>query len=518
MNQATSPAFDGDRQESPMQPLQLRPYQSDSVERLRDGFRAKHVRQVLAAPTGAGKSRIMEHMIKCVQAKRTRIMFVCERRVLVEQFSKHLDRAGIDHGVLMAKHWRFRPHLEVQIASAQTLERMETLPLVDLVFIDELHACLRKSIINMMVNQPNLRIVGATATPFHPAIGTHFTNVVSVTTMANLVRDGHLVPFRVFVAREVDTTGVPVVAGEWKKDELEERGRRIVGDVVADYVRISHEVFGEYRKTICFSCGVQHGAELAQRFNEAGINAVQISSDDEDDYRDQVLEDFARPDTDIKVVISVAILSRGFDQSDIDHVILARPLKKSFSEHVQMVGRGARTHDGKKLCVIQDNSGNWLRFQDDWDKLYHHGVEALGPGTDTKPKKEPSDAQKEAAKCPKCSALWPPKTDTCAHCGHVRVRSNDVQAVAGEMIEVGSTKPAKPEKYSADYKRSFYAQLLGHALEKGHNPGSAYHRYIEKFGVGPAGPKPDPEPMGDEVRRWLVSRNIRRAKARAVAA
>lgn len=316
----------------------------------------------------------------------------------------------------------------------------------------------------------------------------------------------------------MDTSGLPTVAGEWKKDELEERGRRIVGDVVADYVRISHEVFGEYRKTICFSCGVQHGAELAQRFNDAGINAVQINSDDEDDYRDQVLEDFARPDTDIKVVISVAILSRGFDQSDIDHVILARPLKKSFSEHVQMVGRGARVHDGKALCVIQDNSGNWLRFQDDWDKLYHHGVEALGPGTDTKSKKEPSEAQKEAAKCPKCSALWPPKTDTCTHCGHVRVRCNDVQAVAGELIEVGGTKPAKAEKYSADYKRTFYAQLLWNALDKGHNPGSAYHRYIEKFGVGPSGPKPEPEPMGEEVRKWLVSRNIRNSKRRAVAA
>lgn len=500
-----------------MQPLQLRPYQSDSVERLRDGFRAKHVRQVLAAPTGAGKSRIMEHMIKCVQEKRTRIMFVCERRVLVEQFSKHLDRAGIDHGVLMAKHWRFRPHLPVQIASAQTLERMDTLPLVDLVFIDELHACLRKSIVNMMVNQPNLRIVGATATPFHPAIGVHFTNVVSVTTMAALVRDGHLVPFRVFVAKEVDTTGVPVVAGEFKKDVLEERGRRIVGDVVADYVRISHEVFGEYRKTICFSCGVQHGAELVQRFNEAGINAVQISSDDEDDYRDQVLEDFKRPDTDIKVVISVAILSRGFDQSDIYHVILARPLKKSFSEHVQMVGRGARPHDGKELCVIQDNSGNWLRFQEDWDKLYHHGVEALGPGVDTKSKKEPSDAQKEASKCPKCSALWPPKSDTCAHCGHVRVRGNEVQAVAGEIVEVDGTVPAKAEKYSAEYKRSFYAQLLWNAQEMGHNPGSAYHRYVEKFGVGPAGPKPEPEPVGEEVRLWLKKRlmsfNIRKSYA-----
>lgn len=501
-----------------MSELILRDYQRQSVEGLRDGLRARHRRQILALPTGGGKSRVMEHMIHGVLAKGTRIMFVCERRVLVTQFSKHLDRAGIDHGVMMAKHWRNRPHCQVQIASAQTLERMETFPKVDLVFIDEVHACMRASIISLMVAQPDLRIIGATATPFHPALGAHFSNVVSTVTMAQLVQEGFLVPFRVFVAREIDTAGLKVANGEWKKEDLEQRGRQIVGDVVADYVRISHEVFGGYRKTICFSCGVQHGAELVQRFNEAGINAVQVSAKDEDEYRDEVLADFARPDTDIKVVVSVAVLSRGFDQTDVEHVILARPLKKSFSEHVQMVGRGARIHDGKKLCVIQDNSGNWLRFQDDWDELFHRGVTALGSGSDTKPRSEPSTAQKEAAKCPKCSALWPPKTDTCTHCGHVRAQRSEVETVAGEMVEIGATKKPKAEKYSAEYKRSFYAQLLGHALEKGHKPGSAYHRYIEKFGVGPSGPKPDPAPVGEEVHDWLRRRtqynNIRRAHAK----
>ncbi|WP_080945310.1 DEAD/DEAH box helicase [Delftia tsuruhatensis] len=511
---ATSPACDGDRSGVDMSQLVLRDYQVNSVEGLRDGFRAKHTRQVLTLPTGGGKSRVMEHMIHGVQAKGTRIMFVCERRVLVEQFSKHLDRAGIDHGVLMAKHWRFRPQCQVQIASVQTLERMKTLPKVDLIFIDEVHACMRQFVINLMLAQPDLRIIGATATPFHPALGRHFTNVVSTITMSRLVDEGHLVPFRVFVAREVSTEGLKVVAGEWKKDDLEQRGRQIVGDVVADYVRISHEVFGEYRKTICFSCGVEHGAELAQRFIDAGVNAVQISSEDAEEFRDQVLEEFARPDTDLKVVISVAILSQGFDQTDVEHVILARPLKKSFSEHVQMVGRGARPHAGKQFCVIQDHSGNWLRFQEDWEKLFNDGVESLGPGTDTKPRKEPTPKEKEAAKCPKCSAFWPPKTDTCSNCGHVRTKHNAVETVAGEVVEVGASKKPKAEKFSAEYKRDFYAQLLGNALQRGHNPGSAYHRYVEKFGVGPSGPKPEPAPVGEEVRRWLVSRNIRNAADR----
>lgn len=496
-----------------MNSLQLRPYQASSVESLRAGFRANHIRQVLAAPTGAGKSRIMEHMIRSAMDKGSRIMFVCERRILVEQFSKHLDNAGISHGVLMAKHWRFRPYEKVQIASAQTLERMASIPLVDIVFIDELHACLRKSIISMIVAHPKLRIVGATATPFHPAIGVHFSNVVSVTTMAKLVEEKFLVPFRVFVAKEIDTKGLKVVAGEWKKDDLEKRGQQIVGDVVADYIRISSDVFGGYRKTICFSCGIAHGAELAQKFQEAGINAIQISSEDDEEYRDEVLKDFAKPDSDIKMLISVAILSRGFDQSDVDYVILARPLKKSFSEHVQMVGRGARIHPGKELCVIQDNSGNWLRFQDDWDKLYNDGVEELSAGQDTKPKKEPTDAQKEAAKCPKCSVVWS-GGDTCAHCGHVRVKRNEVQAVAGEMVEINATT-RKPEKYSTDFKTEFYAQLLGYAEDRGHNPGSAWHRYKEKFGVGPSMAKPAPALPGLVVLNFVKSQNIRKAKARA---
>ena len=492
--------------------LELRPYQSASVESLRAGFRENHTRQVLAAPTGSGKSRIMEYMIDASLAKGSRIMFICERRILVEQFSRHLENAGIEHGVLMAKHWRFRPHLKVQVASAQTLERMESIPIVDIVFIDELHACLRKSVIGLIQSQPNLRMVGATATPFHPAIGTHFSNVVSVTTMAQLVEDKFLVPARVFVAKEIDTKGLKIVAGEWKKDDLETRGKKIVGDIVSDYIRISNEVFKGYRKTICFSCGIAHGAELVEKFMEAGVNAVQISANDDDDYRDEILRDFAKPDSDIKVVISVAILSRGFDQSDIDHVILARPLKKSFSEHVQMIGRGARIHEGKEFFVVQDNSGNFLRFRDDWDKLYNDGVTSLAEGVDVKPKKEPSDEQKEAAKCPQCGALWSWGSDTCINCGMVRVRRNDVVAVAGEMTELGARAP-KAEKYSSEYKRVFYCGLIGELQRRGKNIDRAYYLYQETFGSKPVWQK-QAGPAGPEVMNWITRSNMKYAKGK----
>lgn len=488
-----------------------RPYQVDSIESLRQGFRDGHTRQVLAAPTGSGKSVVMLDMIKKAIAKGSRIIFICERRILIDQFSKHLDAEGIDHGVLMAKHWRFKPQELVQVATAQTLEKMELWPAFDICFIDEIHACLRKSIKQLMKSRPTLRVIGATATPFHPELGIYFSAVTSVISMAELVKQKYLVPFRVFIAHEIDTVGVKIVAGEFKKDELEIRGQRIVGDVVADYIKISNEVFGGYRKTICFSCGIAHGADLATKFQEAGINAVQISSNDEDEYRAEVLAEFAKPDSSIKIVISVAILSRGFDQTDVEHVILARPLKKSFSEHVQMVGRGARSHPEKGFCVVQDNSGNWLRFQESWDEMYQNGVHELGVGQDKKPRKEPTEQEKTAAKCPHCGHLWTPGSDVCSHCGCVRARRNDVSAIAGEMKEL--TLVAKQEKYSADYKRDFYAQLIGWTVEKNKKPGMAFYKYLERFGVQPSMAKPAAIPPGPEVLNWITSRNIAWAKS-----
>ena len=488
----------------------LRPYQSIVIDGLRDGFRAGHVRQVLSASTGAGKSVIMMDMVRHAVEKGSRTMFICERRQLVDQFSAHLDRSGIDHGILMAGHWRFRPEAMVQVASAQTLERMESWPAFSVAFIDEVHSTMRKSIVKMIEARPTLKIVGATATPFHPLIGKYFTNVVSAPPMSELVNMGNLVPFRVFIAHEINTDGVKVVAGEWQKDELETRGRQITGDIVTDYLRLSQEVFGRKSKTICFSCGIAHGAELVQSFADVGVNAIQLASGVDEEFKAEVLREFSKSESSIDILISVDMLSRGFDQTDIEHVILARPLKKSFSQHVQMIGRGARSHEGKNLCVVQDNAGNWLRFADDWDEFYHNGANNLVGNADSKPKKEPSKKEKERAKCPKCSALWPGRSDTCLHCGFTRVRANDVAAIPGEMLEFKAA--SKKEKFTSEYKEAWYRGMIGLLRQRGKNENRAYHLYREKFGIDPCWKK-EPGAIMPEVAAYLQRANIAFAKS-----
>ena len=66
---------------------------------------------------------------------------------------------------------------------------------------------------------------------------------------------------------------------------------------------------------------------------------------------------------------------------------------------------------------------------------------------------------------------------TCFNCGPKRVLHNEVINVAGEMVEIGMTK-RKPDEYTAEYKLQFYAQLLGHAQNRGYNPDWAYHACV----------------------------------------
>lgn len=490
--------------------MELRKYQQDSIESLRNGFMAGHNRQVLCASTGAGKSIIMLAMIQSAIEKGSRVGFICERRILAEQFSKHLDANDVNHGVLMSKHYRYRPQEKVQVISAQTMERMDAIPAFDVVFIDEIHACLRRSIIQLMEARPNMRVIGATATPFHSQIAKYFTSVTNVITMRELVDEKFLLPFRAFIAHEIDTSEIKVVAGEWAQDEIESKSLQIVGDVVSDYLDISKRLYGRNAKSICFSAGIAHGGELVVKFAEAGVNAVQLTCDTDEDTKVEILREFSREDTDIDILISADLLTRGYDETSIEHVILAKPLRKSFSNFVQMIGRGARPHEGLEYCSIQDNSGNWLRFKDQWDALYSEGVQELPEGGEKKPKKELSEKEKKEVTCPRCKALM--VGDVCSICGYMREKKNKVETVAGEIKELTDSDDRR-EKYTSEYKEKFYSGLLFYARSKGYSDGWAAHLYREKFKVWPAWKKVA-SPPNDDVLNFIRHVNIKRAKGK----
>ena len=480
------------------------------MDNLRQGFAQGHRAQMLYAPCGSGKTELAVFMMDGSAKKNRRSAMLVDLKLLCAQTSARLARYAIDHGVIQPESPRWRPELPIQVCMVQTLEARGGFPAVDLLIIDEAHT-LRASVIEFVKNHPDIKVVGLSGSPFTKGLANTYTNVVSSCTVNDLVRGNLLIQPRIFIAKQIDMTGAKKVAGEWSDKEATERGIKITGDVVAEWVNKTTEVFGGPKKTIVFCSGVAHGADLVQKFAEAGFNFISVSYKDDDDYKKQVLEDFAKPDTAIHGLIATDLLTKGFDVTDVCVGVSARPFSKSFSAHVQQLGRIMRPHDAKDSAIWLDHSGNFLRFRDQWDELCANGVSHLDDGAE-KTKPEPTDKDKEAAKCPKCGHLWNSSSDVCSHCGFVRARKNDVVSVAGEMTEL--TLVAKKEKYSAEYKESFYAQLIGYVQQKGQNSGAAYHRYVEKFGVGPSMLKPAAKEPSAEVLSWIKSRQIAYAKRR----
>ena len=150
--------------------LQLRDYQEKCLDGLRAGFSNGHQCQMLYLPTGGGKTEVAISMLAFAEQKNTRCAMIMDRRILCDQTSERLDKYQIDHSVLMAGHWRWRPDRKIQICSAQTLEKRESFPGLKLMIIDEAHN-MRKAVIEFIKMHPEIKVVGLSASPFTKGLG-----------------------------------------------------------------------------------------------------------------------------------------------------------------------------------------------------------------------------------------------------------------------------------------------------------------------------------------------------------
>jgi DNA repair protein RadD len=486
--------------------MQLFDDQLEVLEKVRQAFKEGHRAVLLYAPTGAGKTECAISMLEATAKNFKRSAMVLDRIVLVNQTSERLQKYSIDHGVLQSGHWRHRPYERIQVCSAQTLEKRGSFPGLDLGIIDECHT-IRKQTTEFIRSNEKIRFIGLSASPFAGGLSKTYTKVVSATTTEKLVEKKRLVPLRVFIAKEIDMTGAKKVAGEWSQGDAAERGMKITGDVVTEWVKKTTEIYGGPKKTIVFCSNVAHGADLAQKFAEAGYNFVAISYKDSDEFKVDAVADFSKPDTKIHGLIACDILTKGFDVSDVCIGVSARPFTKSFSSHVQQMGRVMRAHEDKDFALWLDHSGNYVRFQEDWDDLYSEGVRELKDDRE-KPKKEKTDLEKKQAKCPACGALWIGRSDNCVSCGYHRPMQSLVQAVPGEMEELKGAEKKED-------KQRWYSELLD--MQGTKSSGWVAHKYKERFGVWPRGLNDVAIPASLEVRRWVTSRQIAWAKSRKAA-
>lgn len=410
--------------------VSLRDYQSDAFEQAREHIRQGKRRILICAPTGGGKTVLASAIMEMAREKGNRANFVVDRLSLVDQTSETFARYGLDHGVIQGEHPLYRPSAGIQVCSVQTVSRRGW-PESRLDVFDEAHVLHKAH--KARIEAGDTIVIGLTATPFSKGLGKYFDAVVNVTTTRKLIEQGWLAPYRIFSCAEPDMSGVTVKStGEWDEKESSSKALEVVGDVVQEY--LTH---GENRKFICSAVDTAHVEELARQFVAAGINVATYTYKDSEEDRADVTREFRKPSSTIRGLITVTAASRGFDVPDVSCVIMARPLRKSLAEHIQLFGRGLRIspETGKTDCLVLDHSGNAARFFQECEAFFDHGVTELDDG---KPKKEPKKKErqeKEPVKCPSCRALHPPMPH-CPCCGHEYPKRAAVQHVPGTLKEL----------------------------------------------------------------------------------
>ena len=491
-----------------MSNLKLRPAQQQVVDDIAAAFRAGHRRIMVSAACGFGKTELATAILQATRDNGRRGAFIADRRALVEQTSERFDKYGLPHGILMSDHYRFQPSQQIQVCSAQTLARRRW-PEVNLMVVDEAH--ILSETVKQKLAQKDCYAIGLSATAITRGLGKHFDHVVNAPTTNRLIEQGLLVPLKIYACAEPNMDGVTVKSsGEWDEVETEKRALEVVGDVVAEYLK-----FGESKQFIGFAATIAHAQELQSQFLAAGINVATYTANDQPEDRSEIVQEFKKPNSSIRGILSVEALTRGFDAAHVEVLILARPLRKATHVFVQMLGRVMRTspETGKTQAKVLDHSGNVTRFWSDWNDLFENGVTELDDGKKRDKPKKKEKKELEPVKCPECRALHKP-LPACPCCGHEYPRRTAVQHVPGSLREliVGG--------HQRELSRDIFPQIAHYALER--REGDAARRMAQAIFKDMTGEfaricwdQVQPVPCSSEVRSRIRSLQIRYAKRTA---
>ena len=497
--------------------IELRPYQSDAIQRLRDKFQEGFKSVVLVMPTGSGKTIVASNIMAGAIRQGSRLLFTAHRRELIAQtYAKMLD-FGVPEdqlGVVMGdgrirvrgrEVKAIRREAQIQIASIDTL-RHRRLPPADIVFIDEAHRALSPSYMALKQGYPHAIHVGLTATPYRSGgkgLGSYYDALVVGATPSLLMEQGFIVKPRVRTVppdQLPDLEGIKVRNGDYDEKELAEacNKRQLVGSIVDHWRQLA-----EGRRTVCFPVSIEHSKHIVADFVAANIPAEHLDGTTPKDQRDAMLGRLERGET--LIVSSCGVLSEGWDQPSVKCAILARPTK-STGLYLQQAGRILRPWSNVSALIL-DHAGMVVEHEPPW-------IDRDFTLEDTKAARRSSVSTKT---CLSCFAVVEPFHTTCPECGvpfptEAREGSErgKVEHVEGTLVEYGDDRVRE--------KRDYYDQLCELARQYNYKPGWAAHRFKEKYGHWPpkSYPKQPGRPMTDGERDVLRASLQRVAQQRGL--
>lgn len=399
--------------------MKLRPYQQAAIDAVYAHLATSEANPCVVIPTGGGKTPVIATICRdTVTQWGGRVLILAHVKELLEQSVDKLRTIcpGIPVGIYSAGLKRRDTDEPVLVAGIQSVYRRPyDLGRFDLILVDEAHlippdgeGMYLTFLQAMRVVNPQVRVIGLTATPFRLkdgpicAPGNILEQVCFEVGVKELIRDGYLSPLISKAGTvKVDTSRLHIRGGEFIADEVE----ALMDDEALVQAATSEiaELTRHRAATLIFCAGVQHARHVAAVLCERhGIAIEVVTGETPTAERDRIIAAFKTGE--LRYLANVNVLTTGFDAPQVDCVVLMRPTL-SAGLYYQMVGRGFRLAPGKDDCLVLDYGGNVLR---------HGPVDQLALATQ---ERGTGDGQAPAKECPECQAVVAAAFARCPHCG-----------------------------------------------------------------------------------------------------
>ncbi len=464
--------------------FKLRYYQLDAIEAVTDYFKNNKGNPVIAQPTGTGKSLVIAGFLKRTYYyyPTQRIIMLTHVKELIEQnFNKLIalwPTAPV--GIYSAGLNRRDVDKKITYAGIQSVAKKAHLfGHIDLIIIDECdlvshnqNTGYRKFIDALMQVNPNLKVIGLSATPFRLGLGMItdggiFTDIcyddTGLERFNALIAEGYLLPpIPKKTKAIIDVTGVHKSGGEFKIKELQQATDK--EEITYNAVREMVEEGSDRKHWLIFGTGIEHCYHIAEMLENFGISSAVVHSSTADykitdEQRNENIRLFKAGK--IQALVNNNVLTTGFDYPDIDLIGVLRATESS-RLWIQMLGRGIRPvyADGfdlsiteqrlqaiaasqKQNCLVFDFAGNTLRNGPINDPLIPNKKKGKGKG------KAPVRI------CEMCNVYNHASARTCINCGFIfpiktkiHSRSSDMELITDAIIELPVIEEFKVTKIS----------------------------------------------------------------------
>lgn len=511
--------------------MTLRWYQQEAFDAAVAWMRRCVDPAVIELPTGSGKSHVVSAIAEWSHHESgKKVLCLAPSKELTEQNFEKYQSTGNPASYYSASLGRSMAHPVVYGTPQTVINDIRYFrDQFGVVVVDECHETtptIRKIISSIREQNPRLRVIGLTATPYTMQQGYIYTHdedgnptqsedayykrLIYRLTARTLIDEGFLTPPNLDPTTEsYDTSALEVArTGLFTSASIErafEGKGRLTADIVADVVRHAQDRMG----VMIFAATVQHAKEIMESLPPQLSRMIGGDVNMGKAERETLVRDFKAQR--FKYLVSVGTLTRGFDATHVDVVAILRATE-SPGLLQQIIGRGLRLHEGKADCLVLDHAGN----------IERHGLH--------------DDLFTPEVRIPKRSEKGEPLAVACQQCGTVNqftARPNpDGFALSddgyfldldGNYIE--TTSGAIPSHYG---RRCFGQIIVGGHVERcayrwssKECPSCAHHndiaaRYCEKCSEEIIDPneklqlefqrmKSDPQALTtDAVRSWKV--------------